>query len=133
MQLVVLACLAAVAVAAPQQFVGDFVEQKRPIAILSQNQQDNGDGSFTYDFEAENGIAVSAVGTPGSKGQSNIQGTYRFPLPDGTIAEVRYFADENGFRAESPLIPTAYPLPAFVAEQVAFAEEERRLQETVTQ
>lgn len=49
----------------------------RPIAILSDNRQDYGDGNFNYDFETENGIGVNAVGTPGSRGQSNIQGFYR--------------------------------------------------------
>lgn len=49
----------------------------RPIAILSDNRQDYGDGNFNYDFETENGIGVNAVGTPGSQGQSNIQGFYR--------------------------------------------------------
>ncbi|XP_042241689.1 cuticle protein AM1199-like [Homarus americanus] len=126
-QIVLLACLAAVAVAAPQQFVNDFdqPEIRRPIAILRDERTDNGDGNFNYLFEAENGIFMNAVGTPGSKGQSNIQGSYRFPLPDGTIAEVRYFADENGYVAESPLIPTPHPLPAHAIEQIRIAEEQR--------
>ncbi|XP_042241691.1 cuticle protein AM1199-like isoform X2 [Homarus americanus] len=128
MKLVVLACLAAVAVAAPQ-FGRQFAPETRPdyrhIAIIRDNRQDNGDGNFNYDFETENGIIMNAVGTPGSKGQSNIQGSYRFPLPDGTVAEVRYVADENGYVAESPLIPTPHPLPAHAIEQIRIAEEQR--------
>ncbi|KAG7158125.1 Cuticle protein [Homarus americanus] len=50
----------------------------------------------------------------------------RFTLPDGTLADVRYIADENGFRAESPLIPTPHPLPAHAVEQIRVAEEQRR-------
>ncbi|XP_071551990.1 cuticle protein AM1199-like [Panulirus ornatus] len=134
MKLVILACLASLAVAAPQQFGRQFVRQNtvtrpvdyRPIAILSDNRQDYGDGNFVYDFETENGIIVNAGGAPGSRGQSNVQGSYRFPSPDGTYNEVRYFADENGFRAESPLIPTPHPLPAHAIEQIATAEEQRR-------
>lgn len=49
----------------------------RPIAIITDNKLDYGDGNFNYDFETENGIVVNAVGTPGSRGQSNIQGSYR--------------------------------------------------------
>ena len=36
-----------------------------------------------------------------------------------------YVADENGFRAESPFLPTPPPLPAHAIEQIRFAEEER--------
>ncbi|XP_045621358.2 cuticle protein AM1199 [Procambarus clarkii] len=129
MKLVIVACLVVAAVAAPQ-FGHQFLRHDRPdyrhIAVLRDNRQDNGDGNFSYDFETENGIAVSAVGRPGSKGQSNIQGSYRFVLPDGTPAEVRYVADEFGFRAESPLIPTPHPLPAHAIEQIRNAEEQRR-------
>ncbi|XP_053656856.2 cuticle protein AM1199-like [Cherax quadricarinatus] len=122
MKLVVLACLAAVAVAAPQ------LQDNQPVvAILRDDRQDNGDGTFNYAFEADNGIAVEASGSPGSQGQSNIQGVYRFPLDDGTIAEVRYVADENGYRPESPLLPTPHSLPDHALAQIRFAEEQRAL------
>ncbi|KAG7158126.1 Cuticle protein [Homarus americanus] len=49
----------------------------------------------------------------------------KFPLPDGTVAEVRYVADENGYVADSPLIPTPPPLPAHAIEQIRIAEEQR--------
>ncbi|XP_071552002.1 cuticle protein AM1199-like [Panulirus ornatus] len=121
MKLVLLACLAAVAVAGPQ-----FRQANpRQYAVLRDDRVDEGNGNFQYEFETENGIQQSAVGRPGSAGQSNIQGSYRFTLPDGTLAEVRFIADENGFRAESPLIPTPHPLPAHAIEQVRFAESER--------
>lgn len=72
------ACLVAVAVAAPQQFVSEFVlPPNRPIEILRDERQNTGDGNFSYDFETENGIVVNVVGTVGSQGQSNMQGGYR--------------------------------------------------------
>ncbi|XP_071552007.1 cuticle protein AM1199-like [Panulirus ornatus] len=126
MQLVILACLAAVAVAAPQHYHYYDRPDYRHIAILRDEREDRGDGNFRYEFETENGIHVNAVGTPGSKGQSNIQGFYRFPLDDGTIAEVSYVADEYGYRPQSPLIPTPHPLPAHAIEQIRIAEEQRR-------
>ncbi len=126
MQLVLLACLAAVAVAAPQFGTQDeYRPEYRHIAILRDEREDFGDGNFRYEFETENGIVTSAVGTPGSQGQSNIQGYFSFPLDDGTIAEFRYVADEFGYRPESNLIPTAHPLPAHAQEQIRFAEELR--------
>lgn len=71
----ILACLAALAAAAPQ--LQEFRPDYRPIAILRDEREDYGDGNFRYEFETENGILVNAVGTPGSQGQSNIAGFYR--------------------------------------------------------
>lgn len=55
----------------------------------------------------------------------------RYTQDDGTVAEVRYVADEGGFQPESSLIPVApafpHPIPLFVQEQILFAEEQRRL------
>ncbi|ROT72361.1 hypothetical protein C7M84_009271 [Penaeus vannamei] len=99
----VLVCLAAVAAASPQfrNQPRQTFQNERQVAILRDDRQDSGDGNFNYNFETENGISVSASGTPGSEGQSNMQGSYRFTLPDGTIAEVRYVADEFGRGAKN--------------------------------
>lgn len=66
---VVLVCLVAVAAAAPQEL--------RPVEILRDERTQGTDGSFSYTYEAENGIAMDVSGTPGAEGQSNIQGSYR--------------------------------------------------------
>nr|XP_045621323.1 cuticle protein AM1199-like [Procambarus clarkii] len=116
---VVLACLAAMAAAAPQ------LQDPPPVAILRDDRQHSSDGNFNYAFEAENGIVAQASGTPGSQGQTNVQGVYSFPFPDGTVAEVRYIADDFGYRVESDILPTPHPLPAHALEQIAFAEEQR--------
>ncbi|XP_069996610.1 cuticle protein AM1199-like [Penaeus vannamei] len=106
--LVVAAVLAMVA-AAPQN--GDQLDHQarpyyRPLATLRNHRQDLGDGNFNYEFLTENGINVGARGTPGYRGQSNINGFYSYPLSDGSYAEVRYVADELGYRADSRLIPS---------------------------
>ena len=62
---------------------------------------------------------------PGNAVINLLSSLLRFILPDGTTAEVRYFADELGYRAESPLIPTPHPLPAHAIEQIRFAESQR--------
>lgn len=53
-------------------------------------------------------------------------------MNDGRVAEVKYQADENGFQAQSPLLPVApefpHPIPQFVLDQIAFAEEQSRLE-----
>ncbi|XP_045621208.1 cuticle protein AM1159 [Procambarus clarkii] len=120
MKLVVLACLAAVALAAPQPQDG-----KPVVVILRDDRQDSGDGNFNYAFEADNGILTEASGSPGAQGQSNIQGVYRLTFPEGGTAEVRYVADENGFQPQSDLIPTPHPLPAHVHDLLRIAEEQR--------
>ncbi|KAK3857461.1 hypothetical protein Pcinc_023341 [Petrolisthes cinctipes] len=119
MKLILLACLAAVAAAAPQ--LGD----QPPVAIIRDDRVDNGDGNFNYAFEADNGIAMEVAGTPGVQGQANMQGSYRFTLSDGSIAEVTFIADENGFQPQSPLLPTPHPDPPHVAELLRIAAEQR--------
>ncbi|XP_071552023.1 cuticle protein AMP4-like [Panulirus ornatus] len=119
MKLVVLACLAAVAVAAPQ------LQDVRPIVqVLRDERQDDGNGYFNYALEADNGIYMAAAGTPGSEGQTNIEGTYRLPDGDG-FAEVRFIANENGFQPQSDLLPKPHPLPDHVVELLRIAEEQR--------
>ncbi|KAK4304202.1 hypothetical protein Pmani_023836 [Petrolisthes manimaculis] len=116
MKLVILACLATVALAAPQQL------NPVPIQVISDQRVDQGDGNFQYEFETENGIYTNAVGAPGSQGQSNMQGSYRFTLDDGSVAEVTWTADENGYVAQSPLIPA---MPEHVFELLRIAEQQR--------
>ncbi|KAK4304188.1 hypothetical protein Pmani_023822 [Petrolisthes manimaculis] len=117
MKTFLLVCLIGVAVAVPRA--------DQDATLLLDERSDNGDGNFKYAFETSNGIYKEKTGVPGSAGQSNMQGSYRFTLPDGTIAEVTFVADENGFRPESPLIPTPHPLPAHVHELLRIAEDQR--------
>merc|ERR1712002_589143 len=99
MKFVIIACLAAVAIAAPQ-----VDNEARSAPILRDDRTDDGPGPFTYEFETGNGIEVAAAGTPGVEGQSNIQGTYRFPLGNGQFLEVTYVADENGYRPSTRFV-----------------------------
>ncbi|XP_066941327.1 uncharacterized protein [Macrobrachium rosenbergii] len=138
-QVVVLASLLAVGYGAPQFFSRGFPFTPRPfrpapapqpyhnrhIATIRDFREDQGNGNFRYEFETENGINVNAVGRPGSKGQSNIAGSFSFPFPEGGSGSLSYVADEFGFRPESPLIPTAPPLPAHAVEQIRTAEQQR--------
>ncbi|CAL4122720.1 unnamed protein product, partial [Meganyctiphanes norvegica] len=118
-----------------QTFVSEPINQQRSfgtgpvVNILRQDSQGEGTPNFSYGFESDDGISVNSRGFQGSAGQANMEGSYSFPLPDGTIAEVRWVADEQGFRAESPLLPVApvnpHPIPAHALEQIRFAEEQR--------
>ncbi|XP_063869889.1 uncharacterized protein LOC135105573 [Scylla paramamosain] len=122
MKTVLLLCLAALATSAPQspQLQG-FQEVERPTAILEEHHEVRGDGNFNYGYQSENGIVVEVSGEPGEQGQNRVKGMYRFPLPNGTIAEVTYTADEGGFKANSPLLP---PVPQHAKEQIIIAKQQ---------
>lgn len=51
--------------------------------------------------------------------------TLRFVLADGSVAEVTFIANENGFQPQSDLLPTPHPLPAHVYELLRIADEQR--------
>ncbi|XP_053631875.1 cuticle protein AMP1B-like [Cherax quadricarinatus] len=120
MKFILVICLVALATAAPQK------HPDRDAQIVKDERSDSGDGNFYYSFETSNGISAQKTGTPGSKGQSNMDGGFQFRLPDGTIAEVRYVANEYGYQPESDLIPKPHPLPPHAIEQIRVAEEQRR-------
>nr|XP_027236916.1 cuticle protein AMP4-like [Penaeus vannamei] len=86
-----------------------------PVAIL-RSAQVNPDafGAHSSDFEAENGIAFQFSGSEGAAGGANMVGSWSYPLEDGTLAEVKFVADENGFQPESSLLPVApaFPTPS---------------------
>lgn len=56
----------------------------------------------------------------------NVLGSYT--APDGTLVEMKFVANENGFQPESSLLPVApefpHPIPQFVLDQIAFAAEQ---------
>ncbi|KAK3885859.1 hypothetical protein Pcinc_009958 [Petrolisthes cinctipes] len=106
----------------------------RPVvAIIKDERVAPAGGTYVTDFETEDGVAHVESGQAGSAGQSNVQGSYSYISPEGEVVQVTYVADEFGFRAESPFVPTAHPLPAHALLQIAFAEEQRRLRNEVGQ
>merc|ERR1712212_209101 len=124
MKLIFFAALVAFAAARPQleeEIVGLIREESDPI-----------DGAnFRHEFEADNGLTQSMVGSADESGAAVMSGSYSFPLPDGTVATFDWVADAAGFRIvnESPLLPVApvnpHPIPAHAQEQIDFAEAQR--------
>ncbi|XP_068203863.1 cuticle protein AM1199-like [Palaemon carinicauda] len=121
MKLIVLACLAAVALAAPAP------DEDTSSSVERDERVDHGDGNFRYAFELDDGTAVEAVGRPREEGGISIEGSYRYVHPDGESVEVTYLADENGFQPSGDILPTPHPLPAHAIEQIRFAGEQRAL------
>merc|ERR1712105_317298 len=110
MKLIIFAALVAFAVARPQFEDQDYV------AILREESDPINGANFRHEFEADNGISQTMIGSADENGAQVMTGSYSFPLPDGTIAEFTWVADAAGFRVESPLLPAApvdpHPIPA---------------------
>ncbi|XP_064089153.1 cuticle protein AM/CP1114-like [Macrobrachium nipponense] len=108
-----------------------------PVVAILKNEQHTPDefGNHNSDFEAENGIEVHISGSQGESGGANVIGSWSYPLEDGSKAEFKFVADENGYQPESDLLPVAphfpHPIPQFVLDQIEFArlEDERRARE----
>merc|ERR1712055_1047128 len=100
MKLIIVAALVAFAAAAPQ-FQDDEII---PVAILREESDPIDGANFRHEFEADNGISQSMVGSADENGAQVMSGSYSFPLPDGTIATFNWVADALGFRVESPLL-----------------------------
>lgn len=97
---VLVACLIAVAMAAPQleveaevplsvepevvveslpqiSVVGSGIDERPAVALLRDERVDSGDGNFNFAFEADNGVAMAVEGTPGVEGGVSMSGSYR--------------------------------------------------------
>ncbi|KAJ8955042.1 hypothetical protein NQ318_000474 [Aromia moschata] len=86
-----------------------------PVAILRLNNDNNGDGSYSFDFETENHITQQETGQVRNAPEGEAvaaQGAYSYAGPDGQIYTVNYVADENGFQPQGAHLPTAPPVPA---------------------
>ncbi|XP_047469742.1 cuticle protein AMP1A-like [Penaeus chinensis] len=151
MKFVILACVAAVAVAAPQYSYGvPSAESSEEVAapqtsygapraasseevefvpILRDDRVHEEDGTYNFDFETANGIRFSQAGSPDGDEDAVIKaGEYSYTAPDGTEVHVKFVANENGFQPQSDILPVApefpHPIPQFVLDQIAFAAEE---------
>ncbi|XP_024874379.1 endocuticle structural glycoprotein SgAbd-8-like isoform X1 [Temnothorax curvispinosus] len=118
--LIVTLALVAVALAQhPQQL------QQQPVAILKYAQDSSPEGSYSYAYETENGIAASEQGSPqpvGPKGDPAViaQGQYQYTAPDGTPIALQYTADENGFHPQGSHLPVAPQVPELIQKAVAY-------------
>ncbi|KAB7496274.1 Cuticle protein, partial [Armadillidium nasatum] len=96
------------------------------IPILRDDRTGPLDGVYSFNFETANGIRRHEQGSPsGPLGSVVSQGGWTFTFPDGTPAQFAFVADENGYRVESPLLPTPPPPPPHAIEQIRKAERER--------
>ncbi|XP_050700754.1 larval cuticle protein LCP-30-like [Eriocheir sinensis] len=123
---IILATLAVVAAAAPQQY---YDNSREVVPILKDERQQDEYGRYNLDVETGNGIVLAQSGSPdGPEGSVVKAGQYAYTAPDGTPVVVKFVADENGYQPQSPLLPVApefpHPIPQFVLDQIAKAAEE---------
>ncbi|MCL4154300.1 UNVERIFIED_CONTAM: hypothetical protein GTU68_010141, partial [Idotea baltica] len=103
--------------------------QKDAVTLRDDRVHSEG-GAYSLDFETDNGIKISEGGQPQGEAQAiNSAGEISYPLPNGEIFTLKYVANENGYQPESPFLPVApafpHPIPQFVLDQIAFAEQQR--------
>lgn len=83
----------------------------------------NGDGSYKFSYETENGIKAQEQGEVKNKGTENeiqsVSGSYSYTAPDGQVITVTYIADENGFQPSGDHLPTPPPIPEAIAKALA--------------
>ncbi|XP_042218164.1 cuticle protein AMP1A-like [Homarus americanus] len=142
MKFVILAAVASLAVAAPQYTLPEpsysapaassravSFDTVEVVPILRDDRVHETDGRYSFDVETGNSIMFSQSGSPdGPNGAVVTAGKYAYTAPDGSLIELKFVADENGFQPESDILPVApafpHPIPQFVLDQIAFAAEE---------
>jgi hypothetical protein len=95
------------------------------ITILRQEQENNGDGTYSFAYETSDGTSAQEKGylkpaPPGSEYESiQVQeGNYKFYSPEGEEFKLDYLADENGFQPQAAHLPTSPPIPAEIAKML---------------
>ncbi|KAJ8732064.1 hypothetical protein PYW08_014794 [Mythimna loreyi] len=121
MRVLILLGVVAVSLSAPQG------PADKVVAILSQEFDQQPDGSYRYSYEAENGIKAEEAGTlkkASSADTSDVivaQGAFSYTAPDGTVINLNYIADdENGFKPEGAHLPTPPPIPPAIQKALDY-------------
>eukprot|EP00094_Tigriopus_californicus_P010659 TCALIF_10283-PA protein Name:"Similar to LCP16/17 Larval cuticle protein 16/17 (Manduca sexta)" AED:0.06 eAED:0.06 QI:0/0/0/0.75/0.33/0.25/4/0/517 len=111
-------------------------QAQAPIGIVSSvyNGPTAESQNFDFAFETENGIRQEATGEMKTIDDTEVvvmRGSYTYLDAEGRDVTVTWEADENGYRAESDILPVAPEIPfeeqrQAVAAQIAFAQQEEQ-------
>lgn len=99
----------AVAYAAPSEY--DAVAQVR--SFKSDVKED---GTYSYQYDTTNGIAVQESGAGGHYAS----GSAAYYAPDGQLIQLVYTADESGFHPSGEHLPTPPPVPAAILKALEY-------------
>ncbi|KAJ8955038.1 hypothetical protein NQ318_000470 [Aromia moschata] len=99
------------------------------IPILRFGLDNNGQGSYSFEYETANHIWAQESGKPKAPDSSEVQGAYSYLAPNGEVISLSYVADENGFRATGNHLPTPPPIPEAIQKSLELnaAEEARNV------
>ncbi|XP_076056244.1 cuticle protein AM1274-like isoform X2 [Oratosquilla oratoria] len=111
-----------------QQFVSEPRFRQTPFVeiLRAESAGPEPDGSYAFRFEDSAGSRREEVAQATGPNTFAVEGSYSYTNEDGSVVEVRYRADENGYQPESPYLPVAPPMPAHALEQIRIAEEQKR-------
>lgn len=76
----------------------------------------NPDGSYNYQYETSNGIAVQEAGLGGNFAR----GSSQYYTPEGELIQLTYTADENGFHPQGSHLPKAPPIPDVILRSIEY-------------
>ncbi|CAK1604184.1 unnamed protein product [Parnassius mnemosyne] len=102
------------------------VSDSRYANILKYGNEINPDGSFSYYYETDNGIAAQAQGTPRNFGGNPpvipdvIEGSFSWVSPEGQPIGISYVADENGYQPKGDAIPQPPEIPPQIARALDY-------------
>ncbi|KAG5675017.1 hypothetical protein PVAND_004957 [Polypedilum vanderplanki] len=120
MKFIVIALFIALANAAPQG-------PNQDIPIISQNSNQEADGSYNWNYETGNGIRAEETGSlkRATSADTNdvivAQGSYSYTSPEGELIQITYTADDvGGFQAQGAHIPTPPPVPAAIQKALDY-------------
>ncbi|KAI5631984.1 insect cuticle protein domain-containing protein [Phthorimaea operculella] len=118
---IVVVLLAVTLVAHAQQ------KQPDPIPIIRQESEGpNVDGSYKWLYETGNEINAEEQGYVKNFGKGEgeevqvAEGKFSFKTPDGTLIQLTYIADENGFQPQGAHLPTPPPIPPAIQKALDY-------------
>jgi len=108
-------------------------QRSQPIQILRYENENNGDGTYRYNYETENGISAYESGFVQNRGTDSeanqVEGAYQYYDPEGQLIKVTYTAGVDGFQPKGDHLPTPPPIPEAIQKALAiiYANAEKQL------
>merc|ERR1711872_119439 len=105
---------------------GEQFSQESVETLQDERVAPHDNGAHNMHLKLSNGVEMHLGGEDG-----NMIGIYGHIMEDGSVATLKFVADEGGFQPESSILPVAlafpHPIPKFVMDQIEFAERQRAL------